>query len=444
MFKVRVQNFQSIVDITLEVDGFTVLTGSNNVGKSAIFRALRGVFTNPPPSFVRKGCKHSTVELWSGDAHVKWEKGRGVNRYALSKAGAVQHFPKPGSSAPPEVCEAFGVRPVSLGDKKTWPQFADQFTGPVYLLDQPGHVLADVVASPDRMRVLGHALSQAEKDRRKASSTLKVKREDQDKLQAKLEALSSFEALSAAVDDLEERRVRAERVRTGQKKLEGLKEVLESAKDVRGVWGLFSKPTFQSSDSLEKVQRARILLKDLKYPLEAAKAAVDSYQGLDPQTWSVLGEGSIVAEFRNIRRLRTALLKSSEIRKILSGFEAFEFEEDTRSEKLLRALKVCRSLQEDLQGAKAAWQQLQGSSVTLGDQTDTLNEIHSLRETLKTGSGLRGVLVRSHRNLLKVETELSLTVKEREEFVATMPDSECPLCGAPLRNGQYGRIRHQD
>ena len=79
MIKVRIQNFQSIEDLTLEIDKLTVITGSNNTGKSAIVRAIRGVFQNTRgTSFIRHGKPKSTVTITFADGQtVVWEKGRG-------------------------------------------------------------------------------------------------------------------------------------------------------------------------------------------------------------------------------------------------------------------------------------------------------------------------------------------------------------------------------
>ena len=44
--KVNIKNYQSIKDVSFEVDGFTVIIGKNNIGKSAIIRALEAPLAN--------------------------------------------------------------------------------------------------------------------------------------------------------------------------------------------------------------------------------------------------------------------------------------------------------------------------------------------------------------------------------------------------------------
>jgi DNA repair exonuclease SbcCD ATPase subunit len=50
------KNFQSWAEFDLEIDGLTIVTGPSDVGKSALFRALKGVLRNElPAEFVRNG-----------------------------------------------------------------------------------------------------------------------------------------------------------------------------------------------------------------------------------------------------------------------------------------------------------------------------------------------------------------------------------------------------
>ena len=66
--KVTVENFQSIKRAEIDVDGFTVITGPNNSGKTALMRAIRGAFQNAPGSaFIRHGEKECRVEVDLGD-----------------------------------------------------------------------------------------------------------------------------------------------------------------------------------------------------------------------------------------------------------------------------------------------------------------------------------------------------------------------------------------
>ena len=195
---VRIRNVQSIRDATLRVEGFTVVTGPNNSGKTASQRAVRGVFTNASPGpLVRHGESHLTVDLTFGDGRtVKWEKGEKVNRYTVD--GKV--LSTVGRGAPAEVA-ALGVGEVKAGSDRLWPQIAEQFGGVLFLVDRPGSVVAEALSDVDKVGRFTEALRLAESDRRSVGAELKVRRAD---LLAAEQELAGFDALPTATSQVEQ------------------------------------------------------------------------------------------------------------------------------------------------------------------------------------------------------------------------------------------------
>jgi len=194
------------------IDGFTVVTGPNNSGKTALQRAIRGVFTNAPAGpLVRHGAEHLTVEIDFGDGNtVKWEKGwtkpnqKGstVNRYTLNGV----ELSNVGRGCPPEVA-ALGVQSIRAGTQTVWPQVADQFSGVLFLVGSPGSAVAEAVADVDRVGRLGTAQKLAESDQRSTLSTLKVRRTDEKALEKALKHYDGLDDVGATlkglVDDLD-------------------------------------------------------------------------------------------------------------------------------------------------------------------------------------------------------------------------------------------------
>lgn len=191
--KIRVRDFQSIESAEIEVSGLTVITGQNNSGKSAFLRAVHGVFTNARGTkYVRHGRDQCAVTVTFGDGRsVTWEKGEKVNRYTVD--GKV--LDKVGSGVPVEV-EALGVVSITASGREIWPQFAPQFTGQVFLLDQPGSVLAESIADVSRVGVLNEALRNTQSDKRALASELKVRLGDVTRYETQ-------EASYAGLDDVE-------------------------------------------------------------------------------------------------------------------------------------------------------------------------------------------------------------------------------------------------
>ena len=216
--RIRARNFQSLEDAEIVVDGFTVVTGSNNSGKTAAVRAVQGVFTNAPCGpFVRHGAEKLTVDIDLGDgATVTWEKGA-KTKPAYTVNGKTLH---PGREVPTEV-SALGIRPINAGSNVVWPQIAPQFTGTVFLLDMTGSAIAEAVADVKRVGTLTAALKFAETDKRSAASDLKLRRKDVERAE---EELQQFDGVDSVVPLV----LRAEQTRTA------LGEVLRELEGVKG------------------------------------------------------------------------------------------------------------------------------------------------------------------------------------------------------------------
>ena len=189
--KAKIQNYQSLKDVEIEVKGLTVVTGANNTGKSAIARAIMGAFTNQRGnSFVRVGESNCEVDITLNDGnHFKWEKGPKINRYTIN--GKV--LEGVGSGSPDEVGD-LGVRSVDVDNKTVWPQFGRQFEQ-IFLLDLPPSVLSSALSDMERVEKLEKAGSNARKDSKKAKARLKVKRED---LIQNTKALAEYQELGDA------------------------------------------------------------------------------------------------------------------------------------------------------------------------------------------------------------------------------------------------------
>jgi hypothetical protein len=226
MIDVEVRNFQSIEQATLKVEGFTALVGRSNIGKSAIVRAVKAALTGAPvSSFVRHGraclrrtkkaktCKcFSAVHLKAEGFDMLWEKGDAINRYTFN--GVV--YDKAEKGTPEFLLPAF--LPVKIADKQEMLQVADQFSA-IFLLDQTGGVVADVLSDVARLDRINVAMRMAERDRKEAVSTRKVREKDAAELQVRLDdfvgldvAVHDVAAVQAELDEIEKKAEKAEKL----------------------------------------------------------------------------------------------------------------------------------------------------------------------------------------------------------------------------------------
>lgn len=189
MIEVEVNNFQSITHVCLVVQGFVSIVGRSNTGKSAIARALRYALTGAVgTSFVRHGltCERrlrgakkchcfASVRVKTSQIEVVWAKGDTENRYTVTRNGRTDVYEGLERGTPDFLLPDF--RTVRIGTGKELIQIAKQFE-PVFLLDQSGPVVADVLSDVARLDGINSASSLVSKDRKSAVSERRVRCED--------------------------------------------------------------------------------------------------------------------------------------------------------------------------------------------------------------------------------------------------------------------------
>lgn len=311
MIKVRVENFQSIGNQTVEIDGFTVVTGTNNTGKSALMRAIHAVFTNPAPgSIVRHGASHAEVEITFNDGrNVVWKKGAKINEYWIDGAKLGESA---GRGVPAEVLD-LGYRPIEAGGKKLWPQFAKQKSGDLFLLDLPGSAIADAVANVERIRVLNHALKSCESERRSVNSDLKLRRKDSEKLDERFVRFEGLDEAVALLDGLEESRTKGDKVVKLHKILSSAQVKIDKAKaeverhegfgDAKG-----KVPDKERLTEIRDIQTERKDLAALEVRLTARREMVDKWgAAVEIAANNRPGEDEAVVKANKLRQGRKVL-----------------------------------------------------------------------------------------------------------------------------------------
>jgi energy-coupling factor transporter ATP-binding protein EcfA2 len=251
MFKVKVRGFQSLEDVEIEVDGFTTITGSNNCGKSALIRAITGVFQNTPgDAFVRHGCTESVVELSFSDAEICWRREKKKKAsYSLNKQLPIN----PGRGVPDEVA-ALGVRAVRVADQEYWPNISKQMRGQIFLLDQPGHALAEAISNPKVIAALNNALRLCESERREVASSLRAKYGDRTLFANEVASYASLTGTETLFAEAKTRRAFCEKVQSKIAEVSALQQELQRAKSVldslQGIGSIWVGPISQSLGDL--------------------------------------------------------------------------------------------------------------------------------------------------------------------------------------------------
>lgn len=407
--KVVVKNFQSIEHAELVIDGLTVLTGTNNAGKSALFRAIRGAATNTRGTFfVRHGTSHATVELTDLETKdvVKWEKGdKGINRYTVNG----KKFDRVGHGVPEEA-QILGIKPMKVGDSELWPQIAPQITGVSFLLDQTGSVIAEAVADVERVQQLNRALKDCESDRRSTRADLKVRKKDRKKLLEEQQRFVGLDDVLKRIEEISTKRDKATKFSKALLNLIKLGDRYRAAKKaVEALDGLDQAaaklPSEEVTQGAQRAASGLAEVQDLATRYEAARDAVEALEGLEEASDKTPSEDRIefAHKFRKgiqvtvglAMRYEEAALEFQQAVDAQAAAEEISLDEIVmaKAEKFKKALGNARALKGRYDGAKA--------------------ELSKIEEVLE-----------------KLERDAAAAQAQTEEILGTY--SECPTCGGAL------------
>jgi len=167
IIRLEIRNFQSIEHIVYNFKdyGLVALMGSNDIGKSAVFRALAVLLLNPYRSvkdFVRSGCStfYVGIELSNG---VKISTTRGItNKYEWTLPdGTTKFTTKLEGTVPAEVAELLNLYTEPVTDTSLNYRTTDD---PLLVVNQKGSQVYAVIEDSLNTSVLGSALKLASKD----------------------------------------------------------------------------------------------------------------------------------------------------------------------------------------------------------------------------------------------------------------------------------------
>lgn len=144
------KDFQSWKEATLKLEGFTVVVGPSNRGKSALARAARAILRNGiSEGQVRLGSKQARVALSLAEHEIESSRPRkGSASYVVDG----EEFAALGGNVPP-VMRDWGYQPVEVNGVKIDPVFAGQFDAQFLLSSSPAetNAILNAFSSTERL-----------------------------------------------------------------------------------------------------------------------------------------------------------------------------------------------------------------------------------------------------------------------------------------------------
>lgn len=362
-----------------------MLVGDNNIGKSAVRRAIEGVFSNlSGRNFVTWWKDNAFVELEFKDhKKISWQKGKDGTRYRVDG----KLLDSPGKEVPPEVANlGFSVIKLMSGQK-----INVNFSGllnPLFLLDLSGPVVAEVISTATRLNQIGYANKLCNTDTKSSKSTLKIREDDLKKIEFKLTTWSDIPGLVTK--------------NSGLQKSQGLLSVLEADK-------VYLEMTIDSLEQINNKVKELSVVSSLAVPEDNFSDLQTMLDELDEY------ESELEQRQQNIAAL-------SKIDVTLPTFETQNLVEEVLE--LEGWIESLATLQENLSSIEEA----NNFEVPSVDFQSQLDDVISFDELVTTLDKQCKVVYDLQKELKDIESKQSVIAQEFEALGITT----CPICDGPL------------
>lgn len=391
MVDISIKNFQSIKKVDFTVDGFTVIVGKNNIGKSAIVRAIDAALTNQSGNnFIRLGEKSTEVKINIKDSiNFLWKKGDSAS-YEVGEGKEKETFTKL-NRAIPEPLIKVGIEKMDIGDKKISPLIATQFE-PLFLVNEGGAEVTEVLASLYNINTLSKADDLCQKELKSCKSELKTREQDLKELQEDLVKYSDFESIKQEVAEITKREEYCIRLQNEinslvqyETNLKNLTTLVDSLKKVKQI-------TIPDATKCEKIFPEIQWLIDKENQIQSTGKILGTLKGV---------YGICIPEIGSIETQLKELKQLTEFEQALSGVD----NEIKKQEKILGCLNL-------------------GNTET--DKIDSLLKAFNTLKTLEDDFMKTALSAKSTREELKT---ITTQLEEKEKLLAEK--KVCPLCGVP-------------
>ncbi len=388
------KNFQAWGEFDLDVTGLTVLTGPSDTGKSALMRALRGLFYNDlSEAYIREGS--SGLELtvdWDGDTIKVTRAVEESTKYEITKQGeAPKKFAKLASRRPEEL-RAFGVNDIRIGDTTLDPIFAiqndTQFLLQGVSISELNNILGGF-ASTEKLEYGKREANLRIQQKNAEARTLAVEVHDaevrraafEQKVEVTAPLVSMLEQLEPLVWRLEEQSLNVQAALHYKRQLTPLREILAK----------LELPDLTNAERQSECEKAIISATAAKREvrnLRGIQTKVEDAVGLWSQTKKVFFAQQAASELVGLKQIR------SRMKALAKGLDVVAQIDLTAPERLIESIKI------------------------VGDVT-----------------AIRARLVKLREEQTAISVELDLATKASHDLIAHQPTTtrkltKCPECGA--------------
>ena len=350
----HLKNYQAHVDTVINfVDGFNVIIGHTDAGKSSIIRALIKLIRDEP---VGKGGVHIgkdeyVLKLTFEHAATQYILIRTVstskNEYSLQKVGEdVQSFASFGREIPQEILQALSMTLVQLENGEAIDlHFSGQYDVP-FMLAHPASMRARLLGRIAGLHILGKATLSASKDERQTNTELTQITEACTQLENDIIKMGDVVALEHKVEQIQQlfdiATTLDARIGTLQAVATTLKTIRDTGKQVLLEYNALPQIT-ADFDQLRKKVNTQSYLQQLK----------DDLQNIDNKIGAIIPSKEIHVDFtqstqliESLAHLLTIQIQLKHVDEQISGINLEQCSQDIEAaeiewQNLLIELKIC-------------------------------------------------------------------------------------------------------
>jgi energy-coupling factor transporter ATP-binding protein EcfA2 len=193
--RLEIRNWQSLVNVDLDLGALTAIVGPTSCGKTALMRAVKALASNVRGGgSITSGAKAAAITAHTADHKITWQRGvTDGGRYVLADlhTGREETYTKLAGSVPEPITQALHIAPAPTTGTSL--NIASQFEPP-FLLRESGANVARLLGTLTNVSRILAAVQEANRRRHALMSTLKVREGD---LADKLQRAQHFATLTA-------------------------------------------------------------------------------------------------------------------------------------------------------------------------------------------------------------------------------------------------------
>ena len=261
MLKVRIRNFQSIADTSFEIDGFSVIVGKNNKGKSATIRAIDAALSNKlGNNFIKWGKTETQVDIQKDNLDITWVKGDTAS-YRVKVGEISKTYTSLKGAVPQPILDA-GFRKLEIADEKLNPITAHQFDE-IFLLNKSGPFITETISTLYDLNTLNNADTLCQKKLKTFKSTQKTRVSDLETLTNKLDKFKGLDDTKAQFDSIKIFKSKSDELRKDLNEIESFISQLNTQINIVSTLKKINEI------KIPNIEKTNVLISDYQWALSA-------------------------------------------------------------------------------------------------------------------------------------------------------------------------------